>query len=31
MTDDNTPDRNNYARAIIDHTTAHRAAVPDEL
>ena len=31
MTDDNTPDPNNHARAIIDHTTAHRAAMPDEL
>ena len=31
MTDHNTPGRNNHARAIIDHTTAHRAAVQDEL
>jgi predicted DNA-binding transcriptional regulator AlpA len=31
MTDDNTAGRNNHARAIIEHTTAHRAAVQDEL
>jgi hypothetical protein len=31
MTDHNTPGRNNHARAIIEHTTAHRAAVQDEL
>jgi len=31
MTDDNTAGRNNYARVIIEHTTAHRAAVQDEL
>ena len=30
MTDDNTPGRHNHA-TIIDHTTAHRAAVQDEL
>jgi hypothetical protein len=31
MTDHNTPGRNNYARAIIDHTTANVAGVQDEL
>jgi len=31
MTDDNTAGRNNHARAIIEHTTANRAAVQDEL
>jgi hypothetical protein len=31
MTDDNSAGRNNHARAIIDHTTANRAAVQDEL
>jgi Helix-turn-helix domain len=31
MTDHNTPGRNNHARAIIDHTTANRAAAQDEL
>ena len=31
MTDDNNPGRNNHARAIIEHTTANRAAVQDEL
>ena len=31
MTDDHTAGRNNHARAIIEHTTANRAAVQDEL
>ena len=31
MTDHNTTGRNNHVRAIIDHATAHRAAVQDEL
>lgn len=31
MTDHNTTGRNNHVRAIIDHATAHRAAVQGEL